>query len=178
MKKRILSILLTLCMLFCLVPTSVFAEDNMAANGTAEVSTAAELVSAIREASYGTVKLTSDITIYTTLVVNRTVTLDLNGYMLKYGSSSAGHIITVSSGILTIENSDYTKSHNFQKKYNLYVNDFLNFAPFKIILILAFNFFHSKNRPISFYKLPIIIKSCRHIILLQTRKTNEKEIRK
>ena len=127
MKKRILSIMLTLCMVLCLVSTSVFAEDNMAASGTAEVSTSAELVSAIREASYGTVKLTSDITIYTTLVVNRTVTLDLNGYVLKY-SSSAGHVITVSSGILTIENSDYTKSHNFQKKYNLYVNDFFKFC--------------------------------------------------
>ena len=110
--------MLTLCMVLCIVSTSVFAEDNMAASGTAEVSTAAEL------ASYGTVKLTSDIPIYTTLVVNRTVTLDLNGYVLKYSSSSAGHVITVSSGILTIENSDYTKSHNFQKKYNLYVNDF------------------------------------------------------
>ena len=128
MKKRILSILLTLCMVLCLVSTSVFAEDNMAASGTAEVSTAAELVSAIREASYGTVKLTSDITIYTTLVVNRTVTLDLNGYVLKYGSSSAWHVITVSSGILTIENCDYTKSHNFQKKYNLYVNVFFEFC--------------------------------------------------
>ena len=95
----------------------------MAVSGTAEVSTAAELVSAI-----GTVKLTSDITIYTTLVVNRTVTLDLNGYMLKYGSSSAGHVITVSNGILTIENSDYTKSHNFQKMYNLYINDFFEFC--------------------------------------------------
>ena len=105
--------MLTLCMVLCLVSTSVFAKDNMAASRTAEVSTAAELVSAIR-----------DITIYTTLVVNRTVTLDLNGYVLKYGSSSAWHVITVSSGILTIENSDYTKSHNFQKKYNLYVNDF------------------------------------------------------
>ena len=60
--------------------------------------------------------------------VNRTVTLDLNGYMLKYGSSSAGHVITVSNGILTIENSDYTKSHNFQKMYNLYVNDFFEFC--------------------------------------------------
>ena len=116
--------MLTLCMVLCLVSTSVFAEDNIEASGTAKVSTAAELVSAIKEASYGTVKLTSDITIYTTLAVNRTVTLDLNGYVLKYGSSSAGHVITVSSGILTIENSDYTKSHNFQKKYNLYVNDF------------------------------------------------------
>lgn len=55
---------------------------------------------------------------------------------------------------------------------------FLNFAPFKIILILAFNFFHSKNRPVSFYKLPLINFVTGHIILLQTRKTNEKEIRK
>ena len=105
--------MLTLCMVLCLVSTSVFAEDNIAASGTAEVSTAAELVSAIREASYGTVKLTSDIPIYTTLVVNRTVTLDLNGYVLKNSSSSAGHVITVSSGILTIENSDYTKSVSY-----------------------------------------------------------------
>lgn len=55
---------------------------------------------------------------------------------------------------------------------------FLTFAPFKIILTLAFNFFHSKNRPISFYKLPLINFVTGHIILLQTRKTNEKEIRK
>lgn len=94
--------MLTLCMVLCIVSTSVFAEDNMAASGTAEVSTAAELVSAIREASYGTVKLTSDIPIYTTLVVNRTVTLDLNGYVLKYSSSSAGHVITVSLSLIHI----------------------------------------------------------------------------
>ena len=36
MKKRILSILLTLCMLLCLVPTSVFAEGE-AATGTAAI---------------------------------------------------------------------------------------------------------------------------------------------
>ena len=36
MKKRILSILLALCMLFCLVPTSVFAEGE-AATGTAAI---------------------------------------------------------------------------------------------------------------------------------------------
>ena len=124
MKKRLFRILLALCMVLCLMPTTAFAGDDMTASKTAEVSTAEELTSAIRETSYGTVKLMSDITIYTTLEVSRTVTLDLNGYVLKYGSSSAGHVITVSSGILTIENSDYTKSHNFQKKYNLYVNDF------------------------------------------------------
>ena len=36
MKKRILSILLTLCMVLCLVPTSVFAEGE-AATGPAAV---------------------------------------------------------------------------------------------------------------------------------------------
>lgn len=35
MRKRILSILLTLCMVVGLVSTAVFAEDNMAASGTA-----------------------------------------------------------------------------------------------------------------------------------------------
>ena len=35
MKKRILSILLTLCMVVGLVSTAVFAEDNMAASATA-----------------------------------------------------------------------------------------------------------------------------------------------
>ena len=113
MKKRLFRILLALCMVLCLMPTTAFAGDDMTASKIAEVSTAAELTSAIRETSYGTVKLMSDITIYTTLEVSRTVTLDLNGYVLKYGSSGAGQVITVSSGILTIENSDYTKSHKF-----------------------------------------------------------------
>lgn len=113
MKKRTLSILLTLCMVIGLMSTAVFAEDNMAASETAEVSTAAELVSAIRKYSYETVKLMSDITINTTLEVRRTVTLDLNGYVLKYDSSNAGHVINVERGTLTIENSDYTKSHKF-----------------------------------------------------------------
>ena len=36
MRKRILSILLTLCMVLCLVPTSVFAEGE-AATGTAAI---------------------------------------------------------------------------------------------------------------------------------------------
>ena len=35
MKKRILSILLTLCMLFCLVPTGVFAEGETATGSAA-----------------------------------------------------------------------------------------------------------------------------------------------
>lgn len=61
MKKRLFRILLALCMVLCLMPTTAFAENDITASGTAEVSTAAELTSAIRETSYGTVKLMSDI---------------------------------------------------------------------------------------------------------------------
>lgn len=61
MKKRLFRILLTLCIALCLMPTTAFAENDITASGTAEVSTAAELTSAIRETSYGTVKLMSDI---------------------------------------------------------------------------------------------------------------------
>ena len=46
MRKRILSILLTLCMLLCLVPTSVFAEGE-AATGTAAIQLGADAISVL-----------------------------------------------------------------------------------------------------------------------------------
>ena len=46
MKKRILSILLTLCMLLCLVPTSVFAEGE-AATGTAAIQFGTDAISVL-----------------------------------------------------------------------------------------------------------------------------------
>ena len=49
MRKRILSILLTLCMLLCLVPTSVFAEGE-AATGTATIRNIHEELQAMPEA--------------------------------------------------------------------------------------------------------------------------------
>ena len=47
-----------------------------------EVSTAEELTAAIADVNFDTVKLAADINIDTTLTVNRTVTLDLNGKVL------------------------------------------------------------------------------------------------
>lgn len=49
-----------------------------------EVSTVDELTKAIADVNFDTVKLTTDIDISNTLTVNRTVTLDLNGHVLKY----------------------------------------------------------------------------------------------
>ena len=163
MKKRLFSILLALCMVLCLVPTTAFAEseteeppvcscetactaeamnadclicgvegasaencakyvkpiENAEPEGeenekqpegevsdpqpeaaltsliggsetATEVSTADELTAAIADSNVITVKLTGDISISNSLTVNRTVTLDLNGHVLKYESANKG----------------------------------------------------------------------------------------
>ena len=191
MKKRLFSILLALCMVLCLVPTTAFAEseteeppvcscetactaeamnadcpicgvegalpENCAkcaqpADGAAvqpegkvsdpqpetaltsliggnetakDVSTAEELTAAIADVNFDTVRLASDINIDTTLTVNRTVTLDLNGHVLKYGSANNGSVIVVENGgQLTIEDSNTSNlSHKFNPNGKLWVLD-------------------------------------------------------
>lgn len=82
------------------------------ANGVKEVATADELTDALENNANDTVKLTADITIGTTLTVSRTVTLDLNGNVLKMTGS--GSVIKVESGgSLTIQDSNTATLHNF-----------------------------------------------------------------
>ena len=208
MKKRLFSILLALCMVLCLVPTTAFAESEteeppvcscetactaeamnadcpicgaegalpencakcaqpaddaavqpegevsdpqpegevsdpqpegkvsdpqpetaltslIGGNETAtEVSTADELTAAIAGVNFDTVRLASDINIDTTLTVNRTVTLDLNGYVLKYVSANEGSVIVVEgSGNLTLTDSNTTAKHKFMPNGKLWVLD-------------------------------------------------------
>ena len=90
-----------------------------------DVSTAEELTAAIADSNVITVRLASDINIDTTLTVNRTVTLDLNGHVLKYGSANNGSVIVVEgSGQLTIEDSNTSNlSHKFMPNGKLWVLD-------------------------------------------------------
>ena len=186
MKKRLLSILLALCMVLCLVPTTAFAEseteetpvctcetactaeamnadcpicgvegalpencecsepiENAEPEGeeneeqpegemsdpqpevaltaliggsetVTEVSTADELTAAIADSAVNTVKLAADISISSFLTVTRTVTLDLNGHVLKYESANKGSVIVVEgSGNLTLTDSNTTAVHKF-----------------------------------------------------------------
>ena len=122
MKKRLLGVLLALCMMHCIIPVAAFAANvgsrqsvlASASGGTVTVSTAAELTSAVSDdETCETVKMTADITIDTTLSVKRTVTLDLNGCVLKYENSEPGHVVMVEKGTLTISDSDRTKYHKF-----------------------------------------------------------------
>ena len=200
MKKRLFSILLALCMVLCLVPTTAFAEseteeppvcscetactaeamnadcpicgaegalpENCAkcaqpADGAAvqpegevsdpqpegkvsdpqpetaltsliggsetakDVSTAEELTAAIADTNVNTVRLAGDISISSTLTVNRAVTLDLNGHVLKYESANNGSVIVVENGgQLTIEDSNTSNlSHKFNPNGKLWVLD-------------------------------------------------------
>ncbi|MBS5675482.1 MAG: InlB B-repeat-containing protein [Clostridium sp.] len=113
MKKRILSILLALCMVLCLVPTTAFAEGET----NRKVETEQELVDALADSSADIITLKNDIAIGTTLTVLRKVSLDLNGYVLKMTGSGSVIILDNKSGItgdLTLIDSNPTAEHKFK----------------------------------------------------------------
>ena len=84
----------------------------LAANGEAEVTTASELTGALADSSISRITLTGDIDIGSTLTVNRTVTLDLNGCVLKMTGSD--RVIKVAAdGDLTIQDRNTTTQHKF-----------------------------------------------------------------
>lgn len=114
MKKQLVSILFALCMVLCLVPLAAFAEGET--ENVQVVADQTTLVAAMTDTSVTTVKLAADIDIDATLKVDRTVTLDLNGYVLKYVSANKGSVIVVEGGgQLTIEDSNTSNlSHKFK----------------------------------------------------------------
>lgn len=82
------------------------------ANGVKEVATAEELAAALADSSVAKITLAENIYIGSTLTVNRAVTLDLNGNVLKMNGS--GSVIKVESGgNLTIQDSNTSTPHKF-----------------------------------------------------------------
>lgn len=95
MKKRILGIVLAICLVFFCVPITVFAIDTD------------DLQSMLNAG--GTVKLTKDYTIDKTLIVEGTdVVLDLNGHVIKMTEKNS--VIRV-EGKLTMKDSNKTAKH-------------------------------------------------------------------
>ena len=85
-------------------------------NGVKEVATAEELADALADSSISIITLKDDVEISSTLTVNRTVTLDLNGNVLKMTGSDS--VIKVESGgDLTIADSTPNKVHKFNPNY-------------------------------------------------------------
>ena len=114
MKKQLVSILFALCMVLCLVPLAAFAEGET--ENVRAVTDPNGLFNAMADTNVTTVKLAADIDIDATLKVDRTVTLDLNGQVLKYVGESKGSVIVVEDGgNLTLMDSNDEKVHNFDK---------------------------------------------------------------
>ena len=81
-------------------------ETPAAGGAVTEVSTAADLTAAISNPDVNTVRLAANIDISNTLTVNRTVTLDLNGYALTVGGTELDNIFSVDeNGNLTVKDS-------------------------------------------------------------------------
>lgn len=82
------------------------------ANGVKEVATAKHLTDMLADSSVVKITLAENIDIDSTLTVNRTVTLDLDGNVLKMTGS--GSVIKVESGgSLTIQDSSTSTPHKF-----------------------------------------------------------------
>lgn len=86
------------------------------ANGVKEVATADELTDALADSSISIITLKDDVEISSTLTVNRTVTLDLNGNVLKM-TGGFSVIKVESGGDLTIADSTPNKVHKFNPNY-------------------------------------------------------------
>lgn len=125
-RKRIYTALLCTCFLFSTASVPVSAaeteqEEEMTTlssrSGEAEVSTVEDLTSALGDSTKDTVKLTANIIIDTTLTVNRAVTLDLNGFVLRIPEKDS--VIKVEQGgELTIADSDKTTEHKFAQNHD------------------------------------------------------------
>lgn len=125
-RKRIYTALLCTCFLFSTASVPVSAaeteqEEEMTTlssrSGEAEVSKEDELTSALGDSNISKITLKQDIVISDTLTVNRAVTLDLNGFVLRMTEKDS--VIKVEQGgNLTIADSDKTKAHKFAQNTN------------------------------------------------------------
>ena len=80
-------------------------ETPAASGAVTDVSTAADLTAAIANPDVNTVRLAANIDISNTLTVNRTVTLDLNGYALTVGGTELDIFSVNEHGNLTVKDS-------------------------------------------------------------------------
>ena len=81
---------------------------------TAEVTRLEELTAALADDANGTVKLAANIDITQALEITRTVTLDLNGHVLRLEDNPDSRVFDVKSGgSLTLTDSDTTAAHRF-----------------------------------------------------------------
>ena len=106
-RKWIYAALLSICMALFLITVPASAAET-----EKEVSTPKDLTDALADNNISEIRLKGDVDISSTLEVKRTVTLDLNGFVLQMTGQKS--VIKVeSSGDLTIKDSNASASHRF-----------------------------------------------------------------
>ena len=98
MKRKLLSVLLTLCLAFSLLPTAALADgEGTQTNDVAQIGETkyATLQEAVNAANDNTVKLLENVTEDINISTGINVTLDLNGHKI---TNVSGHTITVEKG--------------------------------------------------------------------------------
>ena len=102
MRKWILSIMFAICMVILFMPQAAFAANDDTTNLQEQLNKG------------GTVALTKDYFIDSTLMVNKSsVTLDLNGHVIKKSESGSGSVIRVDNGAsLTLQDSSPAAAHD------------------------------------------------------------------
>ena len=108
-KTKLLTALLTLCMLLSLVPMAAMAAETT-------VQSASQLEAALENADCAEIKLGGNIETAEELAVNRTVMLDLNGYTLTCSATDESIFRVRSSGSLTVKDSGTDGKINGQNK--------------------------------------------------------------
>ena len=121
MKRKLLSILLTLCLAFSLLPTAALADEEGAEGGqTKDVaqigSTGYESLAAAIEAakSGNTVKLLRDTK--ENVTIDKAMTLDLNGHTLNGGTEKGKPALTITARTVTIKDSSEAQTGTIMRE--------------------------------------------------------------
>ena len=117
MKKKLLAVMLSLCMAVSLMPTAVLAaEGDVAQVGDATYSTLQEAFAAAQSGQE--IQLLTDITLDTWINVTKTVTLDLNGHDI----TSNGPVFSMNTDGIVFTIQDETNQGSIQSTTQKYDN--------------------------------------------------------
>jgi len=118
MKRKLLSVLLTFCLAFSLLPTAALAEgEGTQTNDVAQIgSTGYESLAAAIEAakSGNTVKLLRDTK--ENVTIDKAMTLDLNGHTLNGGTEKGKPALTITARTVTIKDSSEAQTGTIMRE--------------------------------------------------------------
>ena len=118
MKRKLLSVLLTFCLAFSLLPTAALADgEGTQTNDVAQIgSTGYESLAAAIEAakSGNTVKLLRDTK--ENVTIDKAMTLDLNGHTLNGGTEKGKPALTITARTVTIKDSSEAQTGTIMRE--------------------------------------------------------------